>query len=176
MDKNYFMIINGKQCGPFPVSQLIENGLTQDTMVWTNGMADWQTAASIPELNHLLWEKSQEDSAFGTYAQNYDSPYGGNQPISSQKPHTNWMPWAIAGTVFGFLFSCIGVIFGVIGIIQANKANKAYAYGDNQTGDTANSTAKVMSIIALVLGVIGVIGSILIWAGIISTNALLYYN
>ncbi len=54
------------------------------------------------------------------------TPYGrANEPI----PHTNWLPRAIVGTIFGALFSCIGTISeGIMGITKANAvaANKFY--------------------------------------------------
>lgn len=78
---------------------------------------------------------------------------GGYQP-------KNWLNLAIVSTVCGFLFSCIGLIFGIIAISKANKANKAFALGDWQTGQQFNSSAKTMTIIAFVLAAIGLVGSV----------------
>lgn len=78
---------------------------------------------------------------------------GGYQP-------KNWLNLAIVSTVCGFLFSCIGLIFGIIAISKANKANKAFAMGDWQTGEQFNSSAKTMTIIAFVLAAIGLVGSV----------------
>ena len=94
-------------------------------------------------------------------------PYGQPQPYGNPVPHTNWMPWAIVGTIVGALFSCIGMIFGIIGIVKANNANKAYAVGDETGGDMNNSSAKTMTIIALVLAGIGLIVN-LVWFGSLS--------
>ncbi len=95
-------------------------------------------------------------------------PYG--QPQPSQQPQygqpgysvppTNWMTNAIIATILGTLFSCIGLIFGIIAINAASKANNAYAMGDYVTGDSNNSTAKTMTIIAYVLAGIGLLGNI----------------
>ncbi len=99
-------------------------------------------------------------------------PYGkqqyGQQPdpynVYGREPqpvkHTNWLPWAVVGTVFGALFSCIGMIFGIIGITNAQKANKFYAEGFRDNGDRSNSSARTMTIIALVLGGVGLIISV----------------
>ncbi len=78
----------------------------------------------------------------------------------SNRP-TNWLPWAIVGTIVGFFTSCISAIFGIIGIVQANKANNFYAMGNYEAGDAANSTAKIMTIISLVLIGISIIGGII---------------
>ncbi len=99
------------------------------------------------------------------YPQNQPNPYPQNpqKPVGgSSQPHTNWMPWAILGTVLG-LCSCVGLICGVIGIIYASKANNAYLSGSYYDGDQANSTAKVMTIISLIMGVLGIIGTVIMW-------------
>ena len=103
--------------------------------------------------------------------QQYGNQQYGNQPYGNgygnnynRNQYTNWLPWAIGATVVGFLFSCIGVIFGIIGIVQANKANNFYSAGDVPQGNAANSSAKTMTIIAFVLGGIGLLISI-IWLG-----------
>lgn len=90
---------------------------------------------------------------------NYNrNPYNQN-PYGNQPMRTNWMPWAIGATIVGFLFSCIGAIFGIIGIVQANKANGLYTAGFDAEGDQANNTAKTMTIIGYVLAGIGLIAS-----------------
>lgn len=188
------MIQEGIQTGPFPKEMLRLQGLTPDTFVWREGLADWVKAGTLPDLEDLF----NEDSAFGAYAQplppesgstevegaphrdypkyegqygnswnngqynsrgnngsGYPSPYGGNngQPV----PHTNWLAPAIVATVVGALFSCIGMIFGIIGITKASAANRFYDVGDKQRGDMANSSARTMVIIAFVLAAIGII-------------------
>ena len=109
----------------------------------------------------------QPQQPYGQPQQPYGQPqppYGQPQPYGNPVPHTNWMPWAIVGTIVGALFSCIGMIFGIIGIVKANNANKAYAVGDETGGDMNNSSAKTMTIIALVLAGIGLIVN-LVWFG-----------
>ncbi len=64
---------------------------------------------------------------------------------------------AIVGTVTGALFSCLGMIFGIIGIVYANKANQFFNMAREKEGATANSTAKVMTIISLVIAAAGLI-------------------
>ena len=112
----------------------------------------------------------QPQQPYGQPQQPYGQPqppYGQPQPYGNPVPHTNWMPWAIVGTIVGALFSCIGMIFGIIGIVKANNANKAYAVGDETGGDMNNSSAKTMTIIALVLAGIGLIVN-LVWFGSLS--------
>jgi membrane protease subunit (stomatin/prohibitin family) len=55
---SYFVAIEGKQAGPFPVSGLsdkVASGqLTRDTLVWTHGMAAWTKAAAVADLAGLF--------------------------------------------------------------------------------------------------------------------------
>lgn len=176
---DYFVIINGVQAGPLPKDKLITAGLQPESFVWRQGLPDWVKAESLPELADIF----MADSAFGGYARPEETvnpyagqypygqrpPYGGQQPPYSQHPdpysiygrepqpiqHTNWLPWAIIGTIFGALFSCIGMIFGIIGITKANAANRFYNEGFEENGNMSNSSASTMTIIALVLGGIG---------------------
>ena len=46
----YFIIVNGQQAGPFSLEQLIQKGITPETLVWTQGMEDWTPAWQVEEL------------------------------------------------------------------------------------------------------------------------------
>jgi membrane protease subunit (stomatin/prohibitin family) len=45
---------NGQSFGPFPLEQLLQQGLTPDTYVWKAGMTAWVKAAEVPELARRL--------------------------------------------------------------------------------------------------------------------------
>ena len=79
-------------------------------------------------------------------------------PIGSYPPGwTNWLGWAIVGTIFGSIFYCVGLVTGIIAIVFAAQANSEARTGDLQTAKSKNSTAQVMTIITLVFAVIGLI-------------------
>ncbi|MGB4654673.1 MAG: SPFH domain-containing protein [Bacteroidales bacterium] len=54
----YHVAINGVQQGPFnmqQLSQMVQQGqITADTLVWTQGMANWSAASSVAELSQLF--------------------------------------------------------------------------------------------------------------------------
>ena len=54
----YHVAVEGVQQGPFPQTQLqqmVQQGqLTPDTLVWTQGMAGWEAAKSVPSLSQLF--------------------------------------------------------------------------------------------------------------------------
>lgn len=51
-----FFIIdhNGQQAGPFSFDQLVQKGISPQTLVWKQGMADWTPAWKVEELKAVL--------------------------------------------------------------------------------------------------------------------------
>ena len=51
-----FFIIdrNGQQAGPFSFDQLVQKGISPETLVWKQGMADWAPAWKVEELKAVL--------------------------------------------------------------------------------------------------------------------------
>jgi membrane protease subunit (stomatin/prohibitin family) len=56
--KSFFVAVNGQQQGPFDMgglSQRQQQGqLTRETLVWTQGMANWTPAGQVPDLAALF--------------------------------------------------------------------------------------------------------------------------
>lgn len=46
----YFARINGRQEGPYTLSELIANGVRPSTYVWRKGMPDWAKAEDVSEI------------------------------------------------------------------------------------------------------------------------------
>lgn len=185
-ESRWFAMLDGQQVGPYTVETLISMGLKPNTPVWRAGMADWADASTQPEIMRHFGQTPPPRNNFAgnpqygqqpNYGQNpqygqnnqnqfnrfSQNPYGQNNGYNNfnNQPagRTNWLPWAIVATIAGFLFSCIGAIFGIIGIVNANKANELYQRGDDIMADQANNTAKTMTIIGLVLAGVGLIAS-----------------
>ncbi len=90
----YYLAVNGQQLGPFDVNQLIPNGMTGNTMVWTDGMPAWAPASSVPELAALFAAPSIPPTpgpapGFGGYQQQaygaYQQPNAFGGGIDKQK-------------------------------------------------------------------------------------------
>ena len=54
----FFIVANGQQAGPFDLNTLkqmaLQNQFTKETLVWREGMANWQTAGQLPELTSIF--------------------------------------------------------------------------------------------------------------------------
>ena len=51
---NYYILVNGQQTGPFSIEQLGVTGIEPDTMVWTEGMSEWQPAWQVAALATIM--------------------------------------------------------------------------------------------------------------------------
>ena len=53
-----YIVVDNTQAGPFSqedLVKLIQNDmLSQNTLVWKSGMANWQPASQVPEVNKLF--------------------------------------------------------------------------------------------------------------------------
>lgn len=172
METSYYMIVDGRQTGPFVREELKYHNLRPDSMVWCQGLQDWVPASSLAELADLFTAPpvsvviDEAPPAYPSVEQNPERRYGSYGSFAQDQydpapvEHTNWLPWAIVCTVLGTMTSCISLILGIVGIVQANKANDFYRRGNRMMGDSANSTAKTVTIIGLVLGVLAIAGAI----------------
>lgn len=160
----YYIHVGGQQRGPFPLSRLIAEGLTPDTIIWRPGMAEWAPASTLPEVMAAL---NASRPGFSNPFQQYPpygqpvNPYGQQQYGGYPVGWTNWLPWAIAATVIAVVFcGLLNTVFGIIGIVKANSANDAMRRGDpaavqiNNSAKTWTIVSFVLSGIALILGII----------------------
>lgn len=50
----YYAVIGGQQAGPFEETELKNHGINADTLVWAEGMSDWQPAKAVAALAPLF--------------------------------------------------------------------------------------------------------------------------
>lgn len=51
---NYFIIVNDAQQGPYTIDELRARNITEETLVWCEGMTDWKPAWQVDELKPLF--------------------------------------------------------------------------------------------------------------------------
>lgn len=56
--KSFYYLKGKDQNGPFTMDQLVEKDLTSETLIWTEGMENWQKLKDIPELLQTIKPKS----------------------------------------------------------------------------------------------------------------------
>lgn len=172
----YYIGKNNQRLGPFPVEQLIANGITPDTLVWCQGMPGWQKAIEVPEVA-ALFAPQQPQPDYTVQAQSYQQPapqpqyqqpqpqYAQPQPQYAQpqygygnmppRPDNN-LVWAILCTVL----CCLPL--GIVSIIKASSVNNLYDRGDYAGAEAAAKSAKSWAMWGAILAVIGVVLYILL--------------
>lgn len=167
----YYMHVNGVQLGPLDEGELMLNGLTPSTPVWTDGMIDWQPASQVPALAYLFAGQvpppymSGQSSYGGTYSQpQYAAPQ-----LSQPMPPTN-LVWAILATLFCFW------PLGIVSIVKASQVSTLYNRGDYQGSlEASHEAAKwaKWSAITAVIIVAAILGFyLLLFVGALGSMAL----
>ena len=135
----YYMHTGGQQLGPFEESELPSHGLTASTMVWREGMPDWEAASQVPELSHLLPPSQQPP----TYQQ--QPSYGPQQPYGARPPMpATYLVWAILAT----LLCCMP--FGIVSIVKASQVSSLYYQGNYAEARAASRAARNWAIASAV--------------------------
>lgn len=80
MEMNFFIITNGLQDGPYTIAQLAEKKITSETLVWREGMKDWQPAWTVPELRYILEENMNRQNNPSQSAINNGTSSNSNVP------------------------------------------------------------------------------------------------
>lgn len=83
MNSYFYLDSNNKQHGPIVVEKFAENGVTPSTLVWCNGMDNWQPADSVAELKEWF---AQHPAAPAQPQQGYNY---GQQPQQPQQQGYN---------------------------------------------------------------------------------------
>ena len=180
MKQYYYVDGNNQQQGPIDAAQLPSFGVTTKTLVWCEGMANWQVAGEIPELASLFAAKQPEipvqpQMQPGTPAQpqmqqqvqpqpmNINNFQQTQQPMNTQPPFQqpnnqqmppqpdNYLVWAILVTVL----CCLP--FGVASIIYSVKVGSLYAQGDYNGAVDASQKAKKFAMIGGIGGLVFII-------------------
>lgn len=147
MANYYYVGSNGQQQGPVPASTLPSVGVNGETLVWTNGMAQWTKAKLVPELAQMFPATVP--------------PVGGNRGFggggASMKPDNN-MVWAILSTIL----CCVPI--GIYAIICASRVNSLYNAGDyagaQKAADDAMKWSKIGAGCGIAVGIIYFIAAV----------------
>ncbi len=118
----FHLIRNGKQEGPFTVEELGQQGITPESEVWAQGMADWMQAGDVPELTAVLqraeFEAAQQAARAAEARPTMGQPYEPSTPPSYVPPQvpprvpvqdeppkkSGCTPWLVAALILAILF------------------------------------------------------------------------
>lgn len=184
MKQYYYVDGNNQQQGPIDAAQLPSFGVTTKTLVWCEGMANWQAAGEIPELASFFAAKQPEIPAQpqmqpGTPAQPQMQPQAQpqvqpqtmninnfqqtQQPMNTQppfqQPNNQQMPPQpdnyLVWAILVTVLCCLPL--GVASIIYSVKVGSLYAQGDYNGAVDASQKAKKFAMIGGIGGLVFII-------------------
>lgn len=84
-----FFIIdrNGQQAGPFSFDQLVQKGISPETLVWKQGMADWTPAWKVEDLKAVLEAVEANQNAQKQEGVQQGFQQGANQQQTQQQDY-----------------------------------------------------------------------------------------
>lgn len=140
--KKYFYTDGTTSLGPFTLEELRNEGIKVDTLVWFQGMKEWQRADSVDELKVLFETPPAITVEKEEPQQSQQAPQATQAPVYTQQqqryaiPPKTWLVESILVTIF----CCMP--FGVIGIINASKVESLFAAGEIDAANKASAEAK----------------------------------
>ncbi|MCC6240730.1 MAG: DUF4190 domain-containing protein [Phycisphaerales bacterium] len=60
---NYWIFDGVNQNGPYPLNELPQHGLHTNSLVWTEGMSQWQRASQVPAIQALLLQADPQPTS-----------------------------------------------------------------------------------------------------------------
>lgn len=153
----YYIAENGQQVGPMEENELLSHGMTINTLVWREGMAQWMPAGQVAELAYIFNNGVPPVQPPQIPNQQPPQPqYGFTQQNRPPMPKT-WLVESILVT----LFCCLP--FGIVGIIKSSGVSSAYYSGNYDMAEEASASAKKWTLIGFWIGVAGIILYILFY-------------
>ena len=128
----YYVAVNGQKTGPFEETELRAQNVTPETLIWTEGMAEWLPAKQVRPDLFAGAVPPPVDAYVAPNANAYYNPDNGQ--CHPPQPKT-WLAESILVT----LFCCL--IFGILGIVKAANVSSLYNQGLYQQAEEASREA-----------------------------------
>lgn len=173
----YWLYLNNEKKGPFEESDLINQTITPETLVWREGLTEWIQAKYMPEMANYITNipPVNEPIQPNPYQQSqYGQPqYGAAQPQYGSNQQGTMMPkpesylWL---SILNLLCCCqiLGIIALVFSILSSNK----YDAGKYDEAVSNANTAKILNFIGIGCGVIIVIICVIYYGVLAATLGL----
>lgn len=151
MNTKYYIVQDGKSTGPFSLAELKEKSLTEDTLVWFDGLTDWKKIKDLPILKNQLSEKINPPVFNQEEYENAYVPHLSQPQPQLYFPHdvrpANYLAESIISAIF-----CLPT--ALIAIYNAVKVDKLYDQGRHAEAVRAANQAKYWFFTSVAIGVI----------------------
>lgn len=155
--KQYYIIRNEQQAGPYTLEELAEMGITPDTIVWTEGMTDWAPARQVSELASLFTTTAQTPPSYSApsygapqyhSAPQYNRPPQYSRPTEQPPMPPTYLAWSIAVTIL----CCL--VGGIVAIVYSSQVSSRYIAGDYEGAEYASRQARIWIIVSACVGLL----------------------
>ena len=140
--KKYFYTDGLNKFGPYTIEELKNEGITEDTKVWHEGLEDWQIAKTLPELDEIFLTTPPPIEPEG------EEGYFKDDSFKNERPPKTWLVESILVTIF----CCLP--FGIVGIVNASKVESRFYKGDIDGAWRASDEAKRWTAVSFWIGLV----------------------
>jgi hypothetical protein len=169
MGQYFYLTPQNEQKGPVEANQLVALGVNANTLVWTEGMAQWTPAGQVQELASFFAPAAQPaPPPTPSYAAQQVAPQPAQQPAQQAAPQsvvyvqTNpsgtsqpAMPKPGSNMILAVLTTvCCCLPLGIVGIVYASKVDGLYFAGDYAGALAAAKSARTWSVIGIVASLV----------------------
>lgn len=171
MSRYFYIDAEGKQKGTYTPMELREEGVRRDTLVWAQGMEQWQRAEEVDELDFLFsgtYNPPQPELPRPAWHEADQPGYASaNEPrVQPTKPRT-WLVESILVTLLPFMLcGSFLSLLGIIGIVYAAQVESYYNRGDYQASAESSRSAGRWTRIALWIAIAWVVLIIIVFVAL----------
>lgn len=159
--RKYYIVENNQQAGPLSKEELRGKRINPSSLIWFEGMANWEPASSINELNDLFMATPPPPPPFhqtpsAPPAFNY-APVGGNGQSHEQYSQKTYYRIQDAGNSGGGLIAVaylLAILGGIGGIITGSILWMAKEKTDGEKLKKYTPTTQLHGAFAFFLGII----------------------
>jgi hypothetical protein len=153
MEQQYYYIDkNRQQQGPILITDFLKHEIIKTTLVWKQGMDNWQMADSIPELMNIFQSNGILPPPIPPPSlppfQETPVNFGHIHPPRHPKKPNNYFAWSI----ISFLFLCVPT--GIIALIYSNKVDTLWSAKDYSESVAASRQTSTWCILSSFIGFI----------------------
>lgn len=153
----YYVFADGRQMGPMDEADLPSMGVTRETLVWHDGMQQWQPAGALTELSYLF---AGQQTGMAAGVPPPPPCTGGVQPALPQTStnaadtvdYDECPKTYLLESILVTIFCCLPL--GAVGIFNAAGVSSAYDMGDMRLAMRRSDNAKKWTLLALVIGLV----------------------
>ena len=169
MNRYFYIDLEGVQKGTFTLEDLRNEPVRRDTMVWTQGMPEWQRAFDVVELQSLF---DMSTNAQKQFSEMTPPPQVAAQSIPAVPK--SWMVESILVTILPFVL-CGNVLslIGIAAIVNASKVESLFNSGlYAQSIEASNNAARWTKITlwiaigAILLAIIAIIAFVVFFGSL----------